>query len=217
MATRILTGYTGTLYSQGNFWVTQNYSNFKKRPRHRGRKTLGQEGPVYTFCCLFHLFDFVGSWSHHAGPFLGVRGPSSCGRRLSRARGTPAARPGIEPTRPALEGGSLTTGPPGKVPLFFNYRCCSEAASLLTWQQVYKHTAQNAWRGHPELLAVLTSRGVRSGFRDTRERRGNTTPSTLGLWVVFTRSTHSYIMCACKTILKTKYSLPQEAIRDRLP
>ena len=113
------------------------------------------------------------------------------GQGLSRACGIPAARPGIESTSPALERGFLTTGPPGKFPLFLNYRYCSVAASLLTCQQVYKHTGENAWRRRTELLAVVTSRGGRGGFRDTRERRGATT-STLWLWVVliFTRSTH---------------------------
>ena len=75
--------------------------------------TRDKMGPIYIFCWLFYLFDYVGSRLHHAGPFLEVHGLSSCG--------IPAARPGIEPTSPALEGGFLTTGPPGTVPLFFNY------------------------------------------------------------------------------------------------
>ena len=34
-----------------------------------------------------------------------------------------APRPGIEPTPPALEGGVLTTGPPGKSHKFLNSKC----------------------------------------------------------------------------------------------
>ena len=120
------------------------------------------------------------------------------GQGLSRACGIPAARPGIKPTSSASEGGFLTTGPPGKFPLFFNYRYCSVAASLLTCQQVYKHTGKNAWRRRTELLAMITSRGGRGGFRDTRERRGATTSIysvTLGCFNFYKEHTFVFYVC----------------------
>ena len=85
---------------------------------------------------LFHIylcsFGCVRSWLQHAGSFvvacrlfIAVWGlPSSCGTGRPRSWGTRASlscdmwdlssRPGIKPKCPALEGGFLTTGPPGK-------------------------------------------------------------------------------------------------------
>ena len=64
-----------------------------------------------------------GSSLHHARSFIAVHGLYSCGagsvvvaHRLScyTARGILVPGPGIEPVSPALQGGFLTTGPPGK-------------------------------------------------------------------------------------------------------
>ena len=38
------------------------------------------------------------------------------------ARGILVPQPGIEPATPALEGGFLTIGPPGKSPILFNFQ-----------------------------------------------------------------------------------------------
>ena len=50
----------------------------------REEDTRDKRGPIYIFCCLFCLFDYVGSWLHHTRPFLGVHGLSSCGARAQR-------------------------------------------------------------------------------------------------------------------------------------
>ena len=52
---------------------------------------------------------------HHAGFFVAAHGFSMvCRLCRSRARGVLVLPPGIEPSSPALQGGFLTTGPPGK-------------------------------------------------------------------------------------------------------
>ena len=54
----------------------------------------------------------VGPSSCHAGSFVVVRGIS-----CSQAYGILVPQPGIEPAFPALQGGLVTTGPPGKSPV----------------------------------------------------------------------------------------------------
>ena len=54
----------------------------------------------------------LGPSSGHAGSFVVVRGIS-----CSQAYGILVPRPGIEPAFPALQGGLVTTGPPGKSPV----------------------------------------------------------------------------------------------------
>ena len=78
------------------------------------------------------LLSSCGAWAPEcAGSVVAARGLSSCGswalecegsvvvaHRLScpTVCGILVPRPVIEPTSPALEGGFLTTGPPGKSP-----------------------------------------------------------------------------------------------------
>ena len=78
------------------------------------------------------LSSSCGVWTpEHAGSVVAACGLSSCGARALEHVGSVVAacglscpatcrilvpRPRIEPTSPALEGGFLTTGPPGKSP-----------------------------------------------------------------------------------------------------
>lgn len=54
------------------------------------------------------LFGSIGSWLPHTDSLIVVRG-----LRCSGARGVFVPQPGAEPTSPAVQGGSLTTRPPG--------------------------------------------------------------------------------------------------------
>ena len=47
---------------------------------------------------------------------------AACGLRCPAACGILVPRPGIEPTSPVLEGGFLTTGPPGKSQHLISYK-----------------------------------------------------------------------------------------------
>ena len=101
------------------------------------------------FCA--RVFSSCGKW----GPlFIAVRGPltivaslvaehrlqtrrlSNCGSRAQVLRGMwDLPRPGIEPMFPALAGGFLTTGPPGKAQTlfsFFNFHYPIHLVTVLT-------------------------------------------------------------------------------------
>ena len=84
---------------------------------------------IYLF--LIYLFGCVGSWLWHTGSFLGDAQVSLVVGRVGsvvgvsqlscpNACGVPVPQPGTEFMFFALEGGFLTTGPPGKsLNLFF--------------------------------------------------------------------------------------------------
>ena len=63
----------------------------------------------YLFGCLGSQLQHVGSWLHHEGSSTAV-----CRLSCSVAGGIFVPGPRIEPTSPALQGGFLTTGLPGK-------------------------------------------------------------------------------------------------------
>ena len=68
---------------------------------------------IYFFGCTGSQHEE--SSVHHAGFFVAAHGFSVVHRLgRSRARGILVPPPGIEPSSPALQGGFLTTGPPGK-------------------------------------------------------------------------------------------------------
>jgi len=46
-------------------------------------------GILFTFSVVY-LFDYVGSWLHHARPFLGVHRLSSCGARAQQGMWDPS-------------------------------------------------------------------------------------------------------------------------------
>ena len=58
------------------------------------------------------LLSSCGAWAPECVGSVAVAHRFSC----PMACGILVPRPGIEPTSPALEGGFLTTGPPGKPP-----------------------------------------------------------------------------------------------------
>ena len=68
------------------------------------------------------------AWPSHCGGFScrGTRAPELWLTGLVASVWT-LCRPGVETVSPALAGGFLTTGPPGKSPflLFLNYAVCS--------------------------------------------------------------------------------------------
>ena len=93
----------------------------------------------------------TGSSSHHVGSSAAAHAFSSCGtwdpsaqppvvavNRLSFSTecGVLLLRPGIEPTSPALQGGFLTTGPPGKSPKP-RFVCVGSRNSLHGFQPLY--------------------------------------------------------------------------------
>ena len=61
------------------------------------------------FECLFLYLTSLGLTLQHTGSVVAV-----CGLSCSTAYGILVPWPGIEPSSPALQGGFLTTGPPGK-------------------------------------------------------------------------------------------------------
>ena len=70
-----------------------------------------------------YLFGCVGWYVHHAGSRAGAHrlelrrvglAVAVCGFSYPKARGALVLWPGIKPMSPALQGGFLTTGPPGK-------------------------------------------------------------------------------------------------------
>ena len=69
---------------------------------------IASTGLMYLF-----YFYFLSALALFCGP--GLSCPTACGILVPQ--------PGIEPSSPELEGGFLTTGPPGKSPyLSFNWR-----------------------------------------------------------------------------------------------
>ena len=101
--------------------------------------TLGKTFITHSFIFLIYLAVLGLSCGmqaslqlRHAGSLVVTHRLSSCGTRAAEHAGSVVAvhglscptacgilvpRPGIEPASPALEGGFLTTGPPGKSPL----------------------------------------------------------------------------------------------------
>ena len=84
---------------------------------------------IYIFGCTGSQLLHAGSSLCHVGSFVAAHGPSSCGLQVlehvgsvtagprlscSSACGILVPQPGIEPMSPALTGGFLSTGPPGK-------------------------------------------------------------------------------------------------------
>ena len=71
------------------------------------------EGEFFSFCVGFSSCgSVVGLMWAQVGSVVAVHRLSCC-----TACGIPGSRPAIEPLSPALEGGFLTTGPPGKLPV----------------------------------------------------------------------------------------------------
>ena len=71
-----------------------------------------------------YLFDCVGSYLRHLGPFVWLMASLAVvhGLSCSVACGILAPQPGIEPMSPELQSRFSTTGPPGKSQLCaFNY------------------------------------------------------------------------------------------------
>ena len=66
-------------------------------------------GILVAACRIFHCSAWASLWLWCAGSKArGLNCPTECGILVPQ--------PGIEPMSPALEGGFLTTGPPGKSP-----------------------------------------------------------------------------------------------------
>ena len=65
-------------------------------------------GSIVCDTCALQLWPPCSAVAVH-----GLSCPAACGILVPR--------PGIEPASPALEGGFLTTGPPGKSPMFSNF------------------------------------------------------------------------------------------------
>ena len=103
---------------------------------------------IYLF--LIYLFGCVGSWLWHTGSFLGDAQVSLVVGRVGsvvgvsqlscpNACGVPVPQPGTEFMFFALEGGFLTTGPPGKsLNLFFYWNivelpCCVNYCCIAKW------------------------------------------------------------------------------------
>ena len=79
-------------------------------------------GGLFVAAC--GLLSSCGTWApEHVGSVVVV-----CGLSCPAACGILVPRPGIEPTSSALEGGVLTTGPPGKS-LFLSF----EEEEKVTW------------------------------------------------------------------------------------
>ena len=137
--------------------------------------------PPQVYMCS--LFDYVRSSLQHAGSVLccarGLSGCGvcasavvACGVSCSAACGILVSRPEIEPKSPALQGGVLTTGPPGMSPkiaqlycVFWKVLCCFVHKFLGSFP-VESHTATTQRIANPESKAALT-----------REQRG------LGSWI----------------------------------
>ena len=62
---------------------------------------------------------------------------SSCGLSHSVACGILVPQPGIEPMSPALQGGFLTTGPPGRSLLCFIEKLCHEVGFISKNYEIY--------------------------------------------------------------------------------
>ena len=129
-----------------------------------------------------YLFGCIRSQSQHVGSFTAVHRLSSCraqapehrgfivvacGLSCSKACGILVSRLGIEPVSPALRGGFLITGPPGKSPSQRDKWNASRARGMSQFLYIRGSPLGqfcfpgNTWQCLESLLVVTTWRGRR--------------------------------------------------------
>ena len=100
------------------------------------------------FGCIGSSLQHQGTWLHHTESFILALGLSSLVHKLncSKACRILVPGPGIKPASPALRGGFLTTGPPGKSQhrAFKREHQCPCPSSQLTGRCILLHWSSAA-------------------------------------------------------------------------